>query len=52
MSPSKKDDEKMKDRHEAAVEQKTKKDNYTPPVRANEYEIVKAVKRALKETGK
>jgi len=42
----------MKDRHEAIIEQETKKDAYTPPTRANDDEIVKAVKRALKEAGK
>ena len=42
----------MKDAHEAEVEKETKKDAYTPPVRANDDEVIKAVKRAQKEAGK
>ena len=41
----------MKDAHEAEVEQETKKDAHTPPVRTNDDEIIKAVKRAQREAG-
>jgi len=41
----------MKDKHEAAVEKEAKKDAYTPPVRANDDELIKAVKRAQREAG-
>ncbi|MFA5375586.1 MAG: hypothetical protein WC455_07515 [Dehalococcoidia bacterium] len=41
----------MKDAHEAEVEKETKKDAHTPPVRTNDDEIIKAVKRAQREAG-
>jgi hypothetical protein len=40
----------MKDAHEAEVERETKKDAHTPPVSTNDDEIIKAVKRAQRET--
>jgi hypothetical protein len=42
----------MKDNHEAEVEKEARKDANTPPVRANDDEVIKAIKRAQKEAGK
>ena len=39
----------MKDMHEVAVEQESKKDAHTPPVRTNDDELLKAIKRAQRE---
>lgn len=41
----------MKDNHEAVVEQESGKDTHKPPVRTNDDELIKAVKRAQREAG-